>query len=273
MRSVATAHARKHAAPSAVFQFAAARFSSDAGRGNEVAGDRRDPEEDAAKQVDRRLPPARMAARGQPAVPRRGAVGDRARDQEADRAERVRAPHEPVVVGVGQGCVQRLIGRHVEEQRAGGLDDGGPPRRPAGGAGMALGERDERLQRPADGEQDRADEERDRVGGWRRRAARSRGTGRSGSTPSRARRTGPSSARDSLPGSPARLEWCCSSEGGGNSPLSARRSASITLRAACCGRSPRPRPRAPILRRREVDVSSAHPSALAECLPMTWADH
>src|SRR4051794_36175807 len=60
--------------------------------------------------------------------------------------------------------MERLIGRHVEEQGPGGLNRGGPPRRPPGGAGIALGERDEALQRPAGREQDGADEERGRVG-------------------------------------------------------------------------------------------------------------
>jgi len=40
-----------------------------AGRGNDVAGDGRDSEEDAAEQIDRRLPPSRAAAHRQQTVP------------------------------------------------------------------------------------------------------------------------------------------------------------------------------------------------------------
>src|SRR5262245_60149123 len=40
-----------------------------AGRRNDVARDGRDSEEDAAQEVDHRLPPARAAAQRQPAVP------------------------------------------------------------------------------------------------------------------------------------------------------------------------------------------------------------
>ena len=91
-------------------------------RRHDVAGDRRDAEEHAAEQVDRRLPPARLPARRQPAPPRRRAVGDHARDEEADRAQRVGPPHELVVVRVRERGVHRPVGRRVEEQRAGRLD-------------------------------------------------------------------------------------------------------------------------------------------------------
>jgi hypothetical protein len=64
-----------------------------------------------------------------------------------------------------KGRVERLVGRDVEEQGASGLDRGGPERRAAGGAGFALRVGDVGLQRSAGGEQDRADEERDSVGG------------------------------------------------------------------------------------------------------------
>ena len=80
--SVSSAHARKHAAPSEVFQLDAA-WSSNELRGHDVAGDGRDPEEDATEQVHRRLPPTRAAAPRQPAAPgaaRRRDVRDPARD-------------------------------------------------------------------------------------------------------------------------------------------------------------------------------------------------
>ena len=38
--------------------------------------------------------------------------------------------------------MQRLVGRHVEEQGAGGLDRGRPEGCLSGGSGMAFGERD-----------------------------------------------------------------------------------------------------------------------------------
>ena len=138
-----------------------------------------------------------LAARRQPSMPsaaRRGTVGDRARDEEADRPAPIGSPDEPVVVGARQRDMHRLIGRDVEEQRPGGLDDRGPPRRTSADLGRPPSlPREPRLQRPTGGEQDRADEERDRVGSARRPAARSRGTGRPGSTWSQVRSTAPSS--------------------------------------------------------------------------------
>ena len=137
-----------------------------AGRRDDIAGDGRDPEEDAAEEVDSRLPPAGAGTDRQPAAPTaalRGAVGDRARDEEADRATPVGSPDEPVVLRARQRRVQCLIGRNVEEERARGLDDRRPPvRAPPGGASVAPGE--PTLDRAAQGEQDRADEERDGVG-------------------------------------------------------------------------------------------------------------
>ena len=81
---------------------------------HDVAGDGRDAEEDAAEQVDRGLPAVAAAA---------AAVGDHAGHEEADRAERVRPPDEPVVVGVGDRRVERHERGDVEEQRARRLDD------------------------------------------------------------------------------------------------------------------------------------------------------
>src|SRR3954471_15419587 len=46
------------------------------GRGDDVTGDRRDAEEEAAEEVDARLPPAGGAAHGPPAPASRRAVGD-----------------------------------------------------------------------------------------------------------------------------------------------------------------------------------------------------
>ena len=104
-------------------------------------------------------PPARRPARGEPPAPRRGAVGDRARDEEAHRAEGIRPPDEPVVVGIGDRRVQGQARRDVEEERPGRLDDRAPP----GGHPVArlapVGEREPRLQRAAHREEDRADEE------------------------------------------------------------------------------------------------------------------
>src|SRR3954471_15181745 len=100
---------------------------------------------------------------GPPAMARRRAVGDRARDEEADRASPVRPPDELVVAGIGQGRVHRLVGRDVEEERARRLDDRGPPARPAAG-GVPARPGEPALQPAAGGEQDRADEEGDRVG-------------------------------------------------------------------------------------------------------------
>ena len=59
--------------------------------------------------------------------------------------------------------VQGLGRRHVEEQRAGGLDDRGPPRGPARRRRAPPGGREPGLQRPARGEEDRAGEEGRRV--------------------------------------------------------------------------------------------------------------
>ena len=100
-----------------------------AGRRHDVPGHSGDPEEDAAEQVHRRLPPAPPAARGDPAAARRGGVGDRPGDQEADRAERVGAPDEPVVGRFADRGFKRPEGGDVEEQRARRLHDRGAPRR------------------------------------------------------------------------------------------------------------------------------------------------
>ena len=76
VRRVSSAQARKHAAPSEVFQLAEPFDRSIApARRNHVAGHSGDSEEDAAEQVDCRLPPSHAAAQGQPStfyVPRRG---------------------------------------------------------------------------------------------------------------------------------------------------------------------------------------------------------
>ena len=167
MRRVSSAQARKHAAPSAVFQLAAARSKQRAGRRHEVPGDRGDAEEDAAEQVDRRLPPAGAAAYRQPPVPgvaARSPVGDRAGDEETDRAAPVRSPDELVVLGIRKGDVHRLVRGDVEEERAGGLDEGGPPRRAPASGEPPLGPGEPALQRSTGGEQDRADEEGDGIG-------------------------------------------------------------------------------------------------------------
>ena len=92
VRSVASAQARKHAAPADVIQLAAAQVEHRAG-----ARARRSPrpplsEEDAAEQVDGRLPPAGAAADGgRQACRGEAAVADHARDEEADRAAARRA--------------------------------------------------------------------------------------------------------------------------------------------------------------------------------------
>ena len=63
-RKVASAQARKHAAPADGVPVGGGEVEHRALRRHDVAGDRRDPEEDAAEQVDRRLPPARCPRSG-----------------------------------------------------------------------------------------------------------------------------------------------------------------------------------------------------------------
>src|SRR3954451_11110034 len=132
-------------------------------RRHDVAGHRRDAEEDAAEQVHAGLPPASAAARRQPAVARRCSIRDRAGYEEADRAEGVRPPNQAVVVRIGQLGVQRLVGGDVEEQRARRLDDRGPPSRPACTWRTACREREPALERPTGREENRPDEERDPI--------------------------------------------------------------------------------------------------------------
>src|SRR3954469_13344694 len=97
-----------------------------AARRHGVPGDRGDAKEDAAQQVDQWLPPPAWAARRPQAATRRGRVGDHARDQEADRPERVWPPHKPVVLRVRDRGVERAKRGRVEEERPCRLNDGGP---------------------------------------------------------------------------------------------------------------------------------------------------
>ena len=128
---MAAAQVRKHPVANAVFQFAAARLITEPVEETNVARNVGDAEEDASGQVDRWFLPAGPAALRQPAMLRGGVVGDHAGDQEADRAERVGAPHEPVVVRVDTGCLQRPICLDVEKLRA-GRTGSSPPTTPPG---------------------------------------------------------------------------------------------------------------------------------------------
>ena len=159
--------------------------------------DRRDAEEHAAEEVDRRLPPSRLPAQRQPAPPGRRAIGDRARDEEADRAQCVGAPDELVVRRVRERRVHRPVGRRVEEQRAGRLDHRRPPRGSPGRRGAPLAQGQPDLQRPAAREEDRPDEERDgrRAGADELLVAGERADQEAQS--SRPRTTAPSSVRGS----------------------------------------------------------------------------
>ncbi len=163
-------------------------------------GDRRDPERDAAEQVDRRDPRLERAPRAGEEAAADLDVREVARDEEADRAERIRRPHEPVVAALVEADLHRMERVDVEEHRARELDHAAQPvdaghleaedaeALPAGARGVAVGvDRLQVLQRRRRGEEDRADEVGHAVGGRARRAARSRGTARPGSTPSRSR--------------------------------------------------------------------------------------
>jgi len=135
-------------------------------------GDRRDAERDRAPEVERRDPPLvcrlPLADLG---------VHETAGHEEADAAQDVRRPHEPVVrVGVDT-LLQRVERVDVEENRPNELNPGGPPvdpprlereqAKPASPLcrswirvhGL------EPLQRCRRGEEDRPDEEDDAVGG------------------------------------------------------------------------------------------------------------
>src|SRR3954462_2888565 len=84
-------------------------------------------------------------------------------NQEADRALPIGSPDEPVVVGIRQRRVHRLEGGGIEEQRAGGLNDGGPTSPPAAReAPLRPGQH--ALHPSAEREQDGADEEGDTDG-------------------------------------------------------------------------------------------------------------
>src|SRR5262245_27858460 len=99
-----------------------------------------------------------------PSAAGRCAVRDRTGDEEADGPAPVRPPDEPVVVGVRQGYVHRLIRRDVEEERARRLNDRGPPRGAPAARPAPFGPRKPTLECPTGREQDGADEERDSVG-------------------------------------------------------------------------------------------------------------
>src|SRR5262249_54024165 len=73
-------------------------------------------------------------------------------------------PDELVVLGIRDGDVHRLVRGDVEEERAGGLDDGGPPSRAAAIRDASVGPGKPALQRSAGGKKDRANEEGDSVG-------------------------------------------------------------------------------------------------------------
>src|SRR4051794_41975083 len=76
-------------------------------------------------------PRQRSRAQAEPALADRG-VGELARDQEADRAEDVRRPYPQVGLAGVEAMLHAREGAHVEEQRAGELDDRRPPVDPAG---------------------------------------------------------------------------------------------------------------------------------------------
>ena len=115
---------------------------------------------------------------------RDGEHREAARDEEADRAARVRRPHEPVVLVRVESPAKRVEGRHVEEEGADELGRVAPPVEAARPEQAAL----DVLQRRRRREEDRADEEHGGVDRPTPRAPRGRAGGRPGSTRSRWRR-------------------------------------------------------------------------------------
>ena len=144
-----------------------------AGRRLHPTRDRGDPEQHGAEQVDRGDPPAQVTRPpGDPAVSDLG-VGQLARHQEADRAQRIRRPHDQVLALGGQPLGERIERREVEEDRADELDRGRPPvdasrldGEPAATAAAVRRRADalDELQVGRRGEEDRADEVGHRVG-------------------------------------------------------------------------------------------------------------
>lgn len=180
--SVATAQARKQAAPSERFQFATRGAIDELVEGTTKPATGEIAEEDATEQVDPWFLPSRPVARvASHAGARRGRRSCPRRETRAIRA--YPAPNELVVGGVVQRRVHGSTG-HVEAQGAGGLDRRGLPRRRPAVRRMTLGKRERGLHGPTSGQQDRADEERDRVSppANEARVARERGAQKAGRT-------------------------------------------------------------------------------------------
>ena len=117
--------------------------------------------------------PARGAVR-----PGRHAVGERAGDEEAGRAEQVGGPDQPVLLLRGQPVLHGVEGADVEQQGADELDRRAPPGRVLAPAAPRARRGLAQLEAGREREEDRAREEHDAVRPRARPAARSRGTAR-----------------------------------------------------------------------------------------------